>query len=80
MNLGQYIAMRFKFTHESKSHNILEAKPLIIIIIIVEVRYQNTFPASIINYSNFDDFLINTLSLSLSLSLSRSLINKISLD
>jgi hypothetical protein len=60
--------MKFKFTHESKSHNILEAKPLIIIIIIiiiVEVRYQNTFPASIINYSNFDDFLINTLSLSL---------------
>jgi len=66
--------MKFKFTHESKSHNILEAKPLIIIIIIiiVEVRYQNTFPASIINYSNFDDFLINTLSL--------SLINKISLN
>jgi len=58
--------MKFKFTRESKSHNILEAKPLIIIIIIiVEVRYQNTFPASIINYSNFDDFLINTLSLSL---------------
>jgi len=51
----------------------LEAKPLIIIIIIiVEVRYQNTFRASIINYSNFDDFLINTLSL--------SLINKISLN